>query len=371
MLHHVVFLDDGAPGTAPRGACGGRHGRPFYGTGEEHQQLVLPPGYGYPLHRRDRWRMQVMLMSHSIRPARVYVEWTMRIRTGPSAHAGHPVLDPPERVRGELHRPRRRAARQHRSPLRDLARPGRRADRGRRRPPARGGAGPQAERPWLPPRAPRRPTALRAPRRPGLRGAPRPPRARADRDPLLPLAGPGSRSAGASPCGSPGATTASTRVRGSCRSSTSTSRRRGAAPALAAHRSRADRRELLTRGDGRTDPPYEPVPFTVMDDQGGIEQVGDLPGLPAPLGAGGTVDLVGTASPPRRSRSRSAGSCAGASATPRSTTSCSPTDRPWSARPRAAAGRRRRGSAGPGPTGSSAPAPDHDAPGGRRRVSHR
>ena len=61
----------------------------------------------------------------------------------PSAHAGHPVLDPPERVRGELHRPRRRAARQHRSPLRDLARPGRRADRGRRRPPARGGAGPQ------------------------------------------------------------------------------------------------------------------------------------------------------------------------------------------------------------------------------------
>ena len=61
-----------------------------------------------------------------------------------------------------------------------------------------------------------------------------------------------------------------------------------------------DRRELLTRGDGRTDPPYEPVPFTVMDDQGGIEQVGDLPGLPAPLGAGGTVDLVGNRFSPEK-----------------------------------------------------------------------
>src|SRR4051812_50178187 len=61
MLHHVVFLDDGPPGTPARGSCGGRHAQPFYGTGEEHQRLVLPPGHGSPPHPRRPGRVAGML----------------------------------------------------------------------------------------------------------------------------------------------------------------------------------------------------------------------------------------------------------------------------------------------------------------------
>src|SRR4051812_2218112 len=48
MLHHIVFLNDGASTRAKRGSCAGRYGEPFYGTGEEHERLILPAGYGYP-----------------------------------------------------------------------------------------------------------------------------------------------------------------------------------------------------------------------------------------------------------------------------------------------------------------------------------
>ena len=83
MLHHIVFLNDGdGRQRAMRGSCEGRFGEPFYGTGEEHQQLVLPRGYGYHVHRRDRWRMQTMLMSHSLRSERVYVQYDVTVVTG-------------------------------------------------------------------------------------------------------------------------------------------------------------------------------------------------------------------------------------------------------------------------------------------------
>ena len=299
MLHHVVFLDDGAPGTAPRGACGGRHGRPFYGTGEEHQQLVLPPGYGYPLHRRDRWRMQVMLMSHSIRPARVYVEWTMRIRTGrrltpvtpywirPNGCAASytvPGGGPPgstDRRSGIWRAPadgRIVAAGGH---LHAGARDLRLSDPGCHR--ALLDARPLFGRPDDPVYAVR---------------------------PVLHEPGPIATRYFLSRTGIPVRRGQPLRITG---------RYDGEHPRarvmsilhlyLAPPRGRAgprcaplprDRRELLTRGDGRTDPPYEPVPFTVMDDQGGIEQVGDLPGLPTPLGAGGTVDLVGNRFSPEK-----------------------------------------------------------------------
>jgi plastocyanin len=82
MLHHIVFINDGRHKSEYRGSCEGRHGEPFYGTGEEREQLILPEGYGYQLHHDDRWRLQTMLMSHNLRPMNVYVEWTMRIVTG-------------------------------------------------------------------------------------------------------------------------------------------------------------------------------------------------------------------------------------------------------------------------------------------------
>jgi plastocyanin len=76
MLHHIVFLNDGRPNKEPGGSCKGRKGEPFYGTGEEREQLLLPKGYGYPVHQHDRWRMQTMLMSHSFEARNVWVQYT-------------------------------------------------------------------------------------------------------------------------------------------------------------------------------------------------------------------------------------------------------------------------------------------------------
>jgi plastocyanin len=76
MLHHIVFLNDGQPNKEPGGSCKGRKGEPFYGTGEEREQLLLPPGYGYRVHANDRWRMQTMLMSHSFQARNVYVQYS-------------------------------------------------------------------------------------------------------------------------------------------------------------------------------------------------------------------------------------------------------------------------------------------------------
>jgi plastocyanin len=79
MLHHIVFLNDGTPNNEPGGSCKGRKGEPFYGTGEEREQLLLPKGYGYRVHTRDRWRMQTMLMSHSFEARNVYVQYTVTV----------------------------------------------------------------------------------------------------------------------------------------------------------------------------------------------------------------------------------------------------------------------------------------------------
>jgi hypothetical protein len=76
MLHHIVFLNDGRPNFEPGGSCKGRKGEPFYGTGEEREQLLLPKGYGYQVGAHDRWRMQAMLMSHSFQARNVYVQYT-------------------------------------------------------------------------------------------------------------------------------------------------------------------------------------------------------------------------------------------------------------------------------------------------------
>ena len=82
MLHHIVFINDGTTPREFKGSCEGRFGQPFYGTGEEHEQLFLPKGYGYPVQQGDRWRMQTMLMSHSLPTHKVYVRYVMRIVTG-------------------------------------------------------------------------------------------------------------------------------------------------------------------------------------------------------------------------------------------------------------------------------------------------
>jgi plastocyanin len=79
MLHHIVFITSGA---RKNGSCPGRGGEPFWGTGEERQPLILPEGYGYEIGARDKWRMQTMLMSHSLKAHTVRVVYTVRMVLG-------------------------------------------------------------------------------------------------------------------------------------------------------------------------------------------------------------------------------------------------------------------------------------------------
>ena len=81
MLHHVVFKNY-SRFVGRRQKCKAPNGEAFYGTGEERQVLDLPAGYGYRLRNTDRWRMNVMLMSHSIERRNVYVEYSGTIVTG-------------------------------------------------------------------------------------------------------------------------------------------------------------------------------------------------------------------------------------------------------------------------------------------------
>lgn len=84
MLHHVVFKNF-SRFVGRKRDCRAPNGEAFYGTGEEKQALDLPQGYGYPVHRGDRWRMNVMLMSHAATTRNVYVEYTGKIATGADA----------------------------------------------------------------------------------------------------------------------------------------------------------------------------------------------------------------------------------------------------------------------------------------------
>jgi hypothetical protein len=81
MLHHIVYKNAGRfPGDRRDGTCGGRY-ESFYGTGEEDEWLRFPPGYGYRIHRGERWKTGWMLMNHSPRRQRAYVEYTAWVDT--------------------------------------------------------------------------------------------------------------------------------------------------------------------------------------------------------------------------------------------------------------------------------------------------
>ena len=83
MLHHIVFVNTGYKGGAPKKTtCKGRGGEPFWGAGEEKQPLMLPDGYGYQVDRRDGWTMQAMLMSHDLRAHKVTVVYTVTMVVG-------------------------------------------------------------------------------------------------------------------------------------------------------------------------------------------------------------------------------------------------------------------------------------------------
>src|SRR5436853_5119804 len=82
MLHHVLFKDLGARnGDRHDGACPDIPRERFYGTGEEHQTLALPAGYGVPIRPRDRWQISWMLMNHRQQGDTGYIYYRVTVDT--------------------------------------------------------------------------------------------------------------------------------------------------------------------------------------------------------------------------------------------------------------------------------------------------
>jgi hypothetical protein len=83
MLHHVAFVNWGRTnGDKHQYYCHEGEKERFYGTGEEDESMVLPPGYGYHVRGNDRWYATWMLMNHHHHPRTVYIEYTIRYAAG-------------------------------------------------------------------------------------------------------------------------------------------------------------------------------------------------------------------------------------------------------------------------------------------------
>jgi plastocyanin len=78
MLHHVFFTNQSRGG---HGDCRPARTETFYGTGEEDQEIRMPPGYGYRIHRADRWKVGWMFMNHRHTRDRVYLQYTVTVTT--------------------------------------------------------------------------------------------------------------------------------------------------------------------------------------------------------------------------------------------------------------------------------------------------
>jgi hypothetical protein len=82
MLHHVLFVNRGRhDGDRHDGACPGLPRERFMGSGEEHQVLDLPEGYGVPLRKGDRWTAAWMLMNHRKQRDVGYVQYDVTVET--------------------------------------------------------------------------------------------------------------------------------------------------------------------------------------------------------------------------------------------------------------------------------------------------
>lgn len=83
MLHHIAFVNNGRfHGDRSQYYCREGFKERFYGTGEEDQSMVLPPGYGYHVNAGDRWHASWMLMNHGHQVRTVYIEYTMTFSDG-------------------------------------------------------------------------------------------------------------------------------------------------------------------------------------------------------------------------------------------------------------------------------------------------
>ena len=87
MLHHIVFMKLGAPDYTCRTLPVQR----FYAAGEEHSQIALPSGYGYPNKGSDHWAMLYMLMNHHALASTVWIEYRVHYVTDEQLTAVKPV----------------------------------------------------------------------------------------------------------------------------------------------------------------------------------------------------------------------------------------------------------------------------------------
>ena len=330
MLHHVVFINRGTRG-GPRktSSCPGRTGEPFYGTGEEHQRLLLPPGYGYRVDERDRWRMITMLMSHRLEPTRVWLEYTRDDGDVQAADARAAAVAARQRLRPDVELHRRRAAAPPGSTderSADWAMPisGRIVAAGAHLHGSAKGltvSQPRCGDRTLIDHRPRWGDA----RRPRLPRAARAARAGPDRDRLLPVAGAASRCAAASCCGSPAATTRELAAPGGdgdharLRRARTSRAPRGCDPLPRRPPHRTGR-----AGSAATSWPPAQIPLTGLDARG--QPAADRSAPPARASSpatAATVDLDALAVQRRRtSRSRSAATVTWRSLRPPSATSC-------------------------------------------------
>lgn len=82
MLHHVLFVNRGVKdGDRHDGSCPSLPRERFFGTGEEHQELRLPEGYGIPIHKKERWTAAWMLMNHRLKRDTAYIEYDVTVAT--------------------------------------------------------------------------------------------------------------------------------------------------------------------------------------------------------------------------------------------------------------------------------------------------
>jgi plastocyanin len=110
MLHHLVFFDRGRPGAPRHDNTCGTHRTPqrFFGTSEELRDLTLPPGYGYPVDRRDAWASAWMLMNHTHLTRRAWIRYRVTVDSSPAIRPVEPYwvsvipcgADPQYSVRG-------------------------------------------------------------------------------------------------------------------------------------------------------------------------------------------------------------------------------------------------------------------------------
>src|SRR5436305_3514276 len=85
MLHHIVFAAIGKPNPTCQSFVGFDSrpypyqvpAEPFYGAGEERNQLVLPSGYGYPIGQKEYWAMVWMFMNHRGVTDHAFIRWTV------------------------------------------------------------------------------------------------------------------------------------------------------------------------------------------------------------------------------------------------------------------------------------------------------